>query len=416
MKLVIFIVLLVFQLGFTQNRCGSDQIMKKIFEDSVLKKKYLDQQAIYQKRILENNKNTDKEPQATIKIPVAVHFPTGNVEDRICLIRLAQSQIDVLNRDFKGTNPDISKWKTDQKFYPGINTGSINVEFVLASKNHPPRTDPKLVNDEPAVTVGYDFGNGNDEDPRWKGYFNFVVKDLSGGTLGYSPVGGILLDGDAVVMDNNAFGTYRSCTDFVPAPPYDLGRTVTHELGHFLNLVHTFGDESGCTPSNTDNIDDTPKVGDKTTGCPQAGSVEGCEKLPALTMNFMDYTDDRCMYMITEGQARTSFNYFKAIQPDMKVDVFSDSPINYSLTSTSFSVFPIPNRGYFTIRFDSFVPEQEVYVFDVTGRNVFSKNFQMKNEKDIYFDVSIPNVSTGIYYVLVKNEKNPKTTYKVIVE
>jgi hypothetical protein len=417
MKPITLSILLVFQLGISQKRtCGSAQKMEEIFTNSILKKRYLEQQAIYQKRIIENSNNANKAPQSTLKIPVAVHFPTGNVADRICLIKLAQSQVDVLNKDFKGINQDISKWKTAQTFYPGINTGSIDVEFVLATKNHPLRTDPNLVNDEPAVTVGYDFGNGSDNDPRWKGYFNFVVKDLEDDILGYSPVGGIAFDGDAVVIDNNAFGTHKSCRGFIQEGQFNLGRTVTHELGHFLNLLHTFGDGNGCNPSNTDNIDDTPKLGSPNTGCPTAGSVDGCETLPALTMNYMDYSDDRCLYMFTEGQASVARNYLNAIKPDLKVDVYSDSPINYDLTSTSFLVYPSPNNGNFTIRFDSFVPEQEIYVYDITGRNVFEKKFQMKDDRDIYFDVSIPNVNSGIYFVLIKNENNPKSIYKFLVE
>ncbi len=416
MKSITLFVLLIFQMGFAQQRsCGTAQKMKQIFADSIFKKQYLTQQAKFQKITIESKNSVNKTTQEKIIIPVAVHFPTGNIADRICLIKLAESQINVLNSDLRGTNQDISTWTTDQKFYPGINTGSVDVEFVIATKNHPQRTDPNLVNDEPAVTVGYDFGNGSDSDPLWKGYFNIVVKELDNSTLGYSPVGAIITNGDAFFINNNTFGTITSCNGFIPKAPYNLGRTVTHELGHFLNLLHTFGDESGCIPSNTDNIDDTPKIGKPTSECPDSGSVDSCETLPALTMNYMDYTYDKCMYMFTEDQSKVIINYVNTIKNDLKTDVFSDSPVRINLVK-DFAVYKNPNKGEFTIQFEKFSPEQEINIFDITGRNVYSKTFVTQNKKDVYFDISIPNVKKGIYYILIKNNNNPKSTFKVFVD
>ena len=97
------------------------------------------------------------------------------------------------------------------------------------------KTDNDLVEGGPAVSIGYDFGGGSSADPLWGGYLNFLVKTLSGGTLGFSPKPGNIA-GQAVTMNTFAFGSGAGCpgSNVVPEAPYNLGRTVTHELGHFL--------------------------------------------------------------------------------------------------------------------------------------------------------------------------------------
>jgi hypothetical protein len=96
---------------------------------------------------------------------------------------------------------------------------------------------------------------------------------------------------------NTAFGTVGSA-----APPFNLGRTATHEIGHWLNLLHIWGDDGlGC--SGSDNVADTPNQGGYNQGCPHFPKIS-CGNGPDgdMFMNFMDYTDDRCMYMFTRGQ------------------------------------------------------------------------------------------------------------------
>jgi hypothetical protein len=100
-----------------------------------------------------------------------------------------------------------------------------------------------------------------------------------------------------VVITHTGFGNTGTA-----APPFGLGRTATHEVGHWLNLFHIWGDDGqGC--SGSDGVDDTPN---------QAGSNGGCPTFPHITcnngpngdmfMNYMDYTDDACMFMFTQGQ------------------------------------------------------------------------------------------------------------------
>jgi len=297
--------------------CGMEQHMQEKLADPLFAQEYEAQQELFSQKMA-NNQSVSSQSQAALIIPVAVHFPEGNNADRACLVALAQSQIDVLNQDFTGTNPDISNWTPAvEAIYASTNTttGSLDVEFVLATLNHPAGTDPNLVEGEPAVTIGYNFGGGADEDILWAGYKNFLVKTIAGGILGYSPLGGSIANGAAVVMNPAAFGSdaiapgcASNGVNFIPGAPYNLGRTVTHELGHFFNLDHTFN--GGCAAPG-DNIADTPAVANPTYGDPANGSVDGCvagEK--ALTMNYMDYVNDASMWMLSEGQEDVVNTYF----------------------------------------------------------------------------------------------------------
>lgn len=253
-----------------------------------------------------------------IVIPVAVHFVSGTEASRPCLEALAQNQIDILNADYTGTNSDISLWGPASVHYPGTNTGSANFFFCLATLNHPANTDPDMVEGGPAVSIGYNFGNGNNIDSKWAGYMNFVVRSIGGGTLGFSPLGGSIAAGQAVTMNLGAFGSGAGCPGVNPGAPYNKGRTVTHELGHFYNLNHTF--TSSC--NSDDGIADTPNISAPNYSCPTAGSKPGCvsgEK--ALTMNYMDYTNDACMYMFTVGQATVMEAYMNVLQTQFKPGV-----------------------------------------------------------------------------------------------
>lgn len=298
-----------------------------------------------------------------IIIPVAVHFPEAQETDRACLEALAQNQIDILNADYTATNSDINLWDTASSFYPGVNLGMAAIEFCIATQNHPVGGAGGLLEGGPAVTIGYNFGNGADQDANWSGYMNFLVKDIGSGLLGYSPLGGNVLAGQSVVMNINAFGSGAGCSGsgIVPGAPYDLGRTVTHELGHFYNLDHPWGGVGACNLD--DGIADTPNISSPNGGCPAPGSVDGCEpNEKALTMNYMDYVNDACMFMLTEGQTDVVDAYISTIQNQFKQNTtpcgvtasFNLSAMNNSYrTCGNDAVFDL---SYFSINgFDSTV-------------------------------------------------------------
>jgi hypothetical protein len=425
MKLKLLFVLLVFQVGLAQQRtCGTQELMQTIMNDPAQRAAYLEQQEKFEVELQRLESNSLRNTNAAIRIPVAVHYPTaGTVTEAIktCLRRLAQKQIDILNADYNAVNTDISIWNNnDSAFFPGISNGNLNVQFVIATQNHP--AESGLVDGEVAVTFGTDFigsgvlncTNGCNEDITWAGYMNIVVTNISGGVLGFSPLGGQPQFGRTVVIDNNSFGASLSpspttCSNFAPTSPFNKGRTLTHELGHFLNLSHTFQSCDGANCANTgDRVCDTPSANTAAYDCPAVGSVSGCVDTQ-LTMNYMDYTNDACMYMFTAGQATRMLAWYNLIKTQLTTTALA----NETFLENQFSIYPNPNKGSFTIEFKELANSFSVEVYDVTGKTIYENNYdQSANLSQM---INLDNVNSGIYFINVKSDKG-LVTKKLVIE
>ncbi|MDA0317292.1 MAG: proprotein convertase P-domain-containing protein, partial [Bacteroidetes bacterium] len=338
-KITLFILLIVFSglyVSAQQRTCGMEDHMEELMKDPVFASQWAENQKKFNAELLRRQNMQQRSIMDEIVIPVAVHFPEAQETDRACLEALAQNQIDILNGDYTATNPDATLWNVASGFYTGVNHGVANIKFCIATSNHPENTDDELVEGGPAVTIGYDFGGGAEVDPLWGGYMNFLIKDIGGGLLGFSFLGGSIAAGQAVTMNLGAFGSGSGCTDsgIVPGAPYDLGRTTTHELGHFFNLRHPWGNGPGSC-SEDDGIADTPNIDSPNFGCPNPGSVNGCEDGEfALTMSYMDYGDDACLYMFSEGQTDVVDAYVAVLEAQFKpntVPVCVETPI-YTMT------------------------------------------------------------------------------------
>jgi len=297
----LFIIPLYLPISYSQQRsCGSAQFQQKLNNDLDYRRKYLSRVKNFQ---VENDKIRRNSATCTdtLILPIAVHFQNISNPDLACLRNLSQNQIDILNDDFQANNSDLSNWSSNASTYPGVSPGSICVKFVLANLNHP--TGFNLIDGDPAVTINLtsgDFING------WNNYINIVVRDIR--DLGYAPLGG-LGDGDGITIDDNAFGSY-GCGQVFPQYPYDMGRTLVHEVGHYLYLNHLWAnsnDIGGC--SNDDDVADTPISSEPNYGCPTQNTSCGS---PDLHMNYMDYVNDACMYMFTNGQAQRMNNWVQA--------------------------------------------------------------------------------------------------------
>jgi hypothetical protein len=211
-----------------------------------------------------------------------------------------QSQIDVLNRDFRKTNPDVAS--VPAVFAPLA--ADARIEFELATTDPSgaatngitrTKTSANSFSDDNAVKAAS--SGGADAWPR-DAYLNIWVCELNtNGLLGYAQFPGGPSATDGVVILHSAFGTTGTA-----AAPFNLGRTATHEIGHFLNLRHIWGDDgNGC--SGDDFVVDTPNAAASNRGTPAFPHVT-CSNGPNgdLFMNYMDYTDDVAMFMFTAGQ------------------------------------------------------------------------------------------------------------------
>lgn len=235
-----------------------------------------------------------------VRIPVVVHVVHNTASQNISSAQI-QTQLDVLNADFRRANADAVN--TPAAFV-GV-AADARVEFALAVRD-PNCNATGGITRTSTTTTGWTFpGDGmkaaatGGVDP-WDvtKYLNLWVVNYIDGTLGYGTFPGMPANTQGVVIDYRAFGMSP-----IVAAPYDLGRTATHEVGHWLNLLHIWGDDGGaCTGS--DQVGDTPNQGNRHFGCPGSPFVS-CSNGPAGDMfeNYMDYSDDACMNLFTAGQA-----------------------------------------------------------------------------------------------------------------
>jgi len=410
---LLFIILLVTSISFSQIRtCGSEAKMAELMFNPVMKQKYDELQSQFQLELerLQASNQANRNIQNAVRIPVAVHFPeagSANATLRNCLRALAQNQIDILNADYNALNSDLSIWNNTTRFnFPGVNVGSLNVNFQLATQNHPAVSG--LSNGTVAVTFGYDFGSGTDWDTNWAGYLNIIVKNLDGGTLGYAYLGSSPATGAAIFINSAAFGSGVGCSGYVPGAPYNNGRTLTHELGHYFNLRHIWGD-SNC---GNDLVADTPQHNAYNAGCPSLSHTSTCSGNPLeLTMNYMDYTNDACMYMFTAGQATRQQTHLNVIASSFnQTTLLTEDDFEKNI---SFSVYPNPSKGDFTILFTEYLSNFSVDVIDSSGRIVFQKKYN--SQLDLEQRISLDNISSGIYFVKVSSEQGTMVK-KIIIE
>ena len=219
--------------------------------------------------------------QGSITIPVIINI----LEDASHPVTQAHitSQIDILNEDFNDLNPLTGG--VPNEFNNDI--ANVDITFVLAGVNR--KTSSKTswgTND----AMKYSNQGGIDAtDPANK--LNFWICEIGGGILGYAQFPGGELATDGVVIGSDFFGENSRGGE------YGHGRTATHEVGHWLNLRHIWGD-GRCRQD--DFVTDTPSSDQPNYGCPSYPTVH-C-KSNDMTMNYMDYVNDQCMYMFTNGQ------------------------------------------------------------------------------------------------------------------
>lgn len=251
---------------------------------------------------LSSNTRTTAAP-AVIRIPVVVHIVYQNALQNISDAQI-QSQLEVLNQDFRRKNSDTAN--TPDAFRPVAS--DVAIEFVLATADPQGRPTTGIIRKSTSVMswqlndrIKHASTGGSD---GWdsRRYLNIWVGNLDK-ILGYASFPGGSPENDGIVIAYDAFGTINV------RQPYNLGRTAVHEAGHWLGLKHIWGDAS-C---GDDGVHDTPKQSTYTVGCPTSFR-SSCNNGPAgdMFMNFMDFTNDACLNLFTEGQKERMRSLFNA--------------------------------------------------------------------------------------------------------
>lgn len=317
-----------------QIRCATSILEKKaLLQNPKLRTEF---ESWMKKKVdeLQQRDNSRAKTTATYVIPVVVHIlhngePVGSGTN----IPVAQvtSQIKVLNEDYKRLNADAAN--TPAEFLPVAS--SIDIQFVLA-KRDPDGLPTTGITRTLAAKNGFTIDDNTliKSQSYWpaEDYLNIWVVNLTDSHLGFAQFPQTSLQGtippfdrttDGVVIHYRAFGSIADGA-FNLLTKYNKGRTATHEIGHFLSLLHTFGD-GGC--SSTDFVADTPGQSDETLSCPSS-PVTQCSH-HVMFQNYLDYTDDACMNIFTAGQiARV-------------ITVLENSPRRQSLLTSQGSVDPV---------------------------------------------------------------------------
>jgi hypothetical protein len=287
----------IYSFGQTPHHCGTDYILQKALKENPSIQQNIDAIETYTAKYASENQHTDK--ALLITIPVVVHIVYNSAAENLSDARI-QSQIAVLNQDFRRLNADASNTPAA---FAGLAIDA-EIEFCLATKDPSGNTTTGITRTSTSVTsfdinsdnIKFTSQGGKDAWPSNK-YLNIWVGDITGGILGYAtPPGVFPANQDGVVIGYQYFGTAGA------SAPYNKGRTTTHEVGHWLNLKHIWGDESGCT--GTDNVTDTPNQAGENYSCPSFPKTDACSPSSpgVMFMNYMDYVDDNCMNMFTAGQ------------------------------------------------------------------------------------------------------------------
>lgn len=228
-----------------------------------------------------------------IRVPVVVHIlyhrPEENISDATVI-----AQIAVLNKCFRRQNADTIN--TPARFRPFA--ADCEIEFVLATSDPRRRNTNGIIHKYTPISSWVDddkmkFSTQMGDD-AWdtKSYLNIWVCNLTS-VAGYGTMPGTAADKDGIVIATGVFGPGGSKAG------YNGGKTAVHEIGHWLNLKHLWGDEY-C---GDDGVADTPKQSGYSAGCP-SGIPLGCDKDPngIMFMDYMDFTSDDCMNLFTLGQ------------------------------------------------------------------------------------------------------------------
>jgi Leucine-rich repeat (LRR) protein len=238
-------------------------------------------------------RNQEKMVSGIITIPVHIILVYSNTLQNISDAQIL-SQLSVLNQDFRKLNYD---WLQTPSEFIDL-AGDLQIQFTLEGIERHSNSKPTWGTADLVKTTYPPYSPNT--------HLNIWICNIGSNYLGYAtpPGGNIALDG--LVISPQYFGSsdYNDGS-FYLSFPFDKGRTATHELGHWLNLHHIWGD-GDC--SATDNVNDTPSAAKPNYHCPVHPHVS-CDH-DNMFMNYMDYTDDACMFMFTKGQKERARSVF----------------------------------------------------------------------------------------------------------
>ncbi|MDB5203877.1 MAG: hypothetical protein JWQ27_3286 [Ferruginibacter sp.] len=357
-----------------------------------------------------------------INIPVVIHLIYKENHQNLSEAQI-RSQIDVLNKDFRLKN-------LDAKNIPAAFAGraaDTRINFCLARVDPDGRSTSGIIRKKTSKDYfmgddGMKFTNmGGDNAWDSKRYLNIWVCNMFGRSLGYATAPGSQADKDGVVINFDVFGS----TGYLRRP-FDKGRTATHEIGHWLGLKHIWGDDD-C---GSDDVDDTPRQQGYNYGCPTYPVITSCSQnsYGDMFMNFMDFTDDGCMSMFTNGQKTkmramfsktgkrngflysTSCDSSTATAGPLPQDTIKPVAAVVVVPADQISVYPNPVMDYITVKSKDVLTLQGkiASVYSPAGTLILQQQLKTNNDK-----LKLGHLIPGVYLLKI-GDGDGSRSFKII--
>lgn len=398
------LLVIVNSYGQEQRTCASYEVMQDMMQKYPEVKANVEaNEAFIQQWLLEHTGGSNQKTEsAVITIPVVVHVihfgeavGTGaNISENQVL-----SQIVALNEDFRKLNGDQLSGSHPFAAY----TADAQLEFCMAKRTPAGAATNGIerINGGKSSWTKTEIENTLKPATIWdrNKYLNVWTVTFGGsdaGLLGYATWPGSTASNDGVVIRYNSYG-YVDNVD----PPFDYGRTAVHEIGHWFNLRHIWGDnQPNC---GDDLVSDTKPAYSPNFNCPSfpnnANNGCGTDANGDMFMNFMDYVDDACMVMFTTGQANRMQATLNSSRSSLKTSngCLTVGLEEQELLSTAIQLYPNPNSGSFNVAITNpLIDRVGVSVYNLLGEKVY----ELADIPNLY-QIVLPDASNGIYTVKI---------------
>jgi hypothetical protein len=395
--------------GQTTRKCGDDIFRKAIDARYPEKPNTTDRQAYF--KITADD---------DVTIPVVFHVVLTQAQlnfmgGEIAVAQMIDSQLAVINHDFTSQNRDTAK--IPAAFKPLM--GNPRIRFALA------RTTPAGI-----ATSGYEIKSTTRQGFKIVGNafgtgfgFSDAKYAASGGLDAWDPstylnIWVINAQDDNAQADILGMCIPPSFTNFREFPAEETGvvlsykawnkltdfrgRTLTHELGHFFELRHLWGDDDGKCPQSLgedDGINDTPPQSLETYGCPAFPKLDACSRnFPGIMfMNFMDYTDDNCQHLFTAGQVTRMRDQIGPGAPSYSLTQHPEVLKLPSGAMNNYSIYPNPGNGQVNVRFDH--TSSGVAYLRITNMLGQAIAEETVNTQKGFYSFNLRHTGSGIYFL-----------------
>jgi Pregnancy-associated plasma protein-A/Secretion system C-terminal sorting domain len=398
---LIILFFLISHFSFSQKtiRCAHQQHHDYLMATNP---EYFNERGNIESKLMEMEQTGKRSTNAglVVTIPVVFHIIYNTAAENISTA-LINEQMDVMNDDFARLNANAVN--TPGVFSSlGVNTG---IQFCLAQRDPNGNATTGILRVQTALTSVPTFPSSISAPWNRDNYLNIYVANFSSGVLGVAPYPGGPANSDYVNVLFSTVGGPNLPGSYIP---YHLGRTATHEIGHWLNLIHIWGDDSDingvCSAnecSGSDQVSDTPNQCDCHYGNPSFPQVT-CSNGPNgdMFMNYMDYSDDAAMNIFSLGQSTRMNNSISVSRSSL---LSSQGCIPLSINQTddfaSLTISPNPTDGKFSINYNlRSTSNITVTISDLTGRNFLKEEIQNAKigQKEFYL-----NAPAGCYFARI---------------